>query len=156
MASLTETRLKSTLQVLGLEVPVVTFTELTHTAEAAAAALDCPVAAIAKSLILHARRSDQALLAIMSGGNRIDTEKLSRLAGEKVRLANADFVRQRTGYVIGGVPPIHSGPILTFIDDDLFFMGQIWASAGSACSVFATTAQQLLEVTNGQRAKIKA
>ena len=143
------------LQDMTLEVPIVTFTELTHTAEAAAAALNCEVAAIAKSLIFHARRSDQAVLAVMSGVNRVDPDKLSQLTGEKVKFASADFVLQRTGYVIGGVPPIHSFIIPTFIDDDLFSIQRIWASAGSACSVFATSAQQLLKVTNGQRAKIK-
>ena len=149
-------RLQSALQLFGLDLPIVTFAESTHTSQEAAAAIGCSVAAIAKSMIFRGCDTDRALLAIMSGINRVDVGKLAHLVGEKVERPDADFVRARTGYAIGGVPPIHAEWLPAFIDEELFALEQIWASAGSPFSIFATTAQELLDVIGGQRADLKA
>ncbi|MBT8491433.1 MAG: YbaK/EbsC family protein [Deltaproteobacteria bacterium] len=129
----------------------------TRTAAEAAAAIGCAVAQIAKSIVFRDCETGLPVIVIASGGSRVDTEQLGRLAGTRIGTADADFVHQRTGYAIGGVPPFgHKSVVTTFIDDDLFACDRVWAAAGGPFSVFETTAQQLLEQTGGTRAPIKA
>ena len=91
---------------------------------------------IAKSLVFRA--GERAVVAIMSGDNRLDTGKLAEALGHKVSRADADFVRAATGFSIGGVPPLgHATPAPVFMDADLFRFDRIWAAAGSPFSVFA-------------------
>ena len=128
----------------------------TRTAPEAAAALGCDVADIAKSIVFRDCDSDVPLLVIASGVNRVDTDRLAGLAGVTVGKADAGFVRAHTGFAIGGVPPFgHAAPVRTFIDDDLFALGRLWAAAGGPFEVFPTDAEELLAATGGTRAVIK-
>ena len=141
----------------GIAAQVHRLPASTRTAPEAAAALGCDVAAIAKSIVFRDCDRDAALLVIASGVNRVDTDRLAALAGVTVGKADAGFVRERTGFAIGGVPPFgHPVPVRTFIDDDLFGLGRLWAAAGGPCEVFPTDAEQLLAATGGTRAGIKA
>jgi len=80
---------------------------------------------------------------------------VGRLAGEPIAKADADFVRQRTGFAIGGVPPVgHAEPLLTFVNADLLDYAEIWAAAGTPHAVFQLTPAELLKVTGGQVAAI--
>jgi prolyl-tRNA editing enzyme YbaK/EbsC (Cys-tRNA(Pro) deacylase) len=140
---------------LGPAYQVVEFDESTRTSAEAAAAIGCEVAQIAKSLIFRAAASGRAVLAIASGANRVDERKLGQLVGEKIGRADADFVREKTGFAIGGVPPLgHAEPLTTWIDEGLFAFETIWAAAGTPNAVFRLTPADLLRLTGGTKAAI--
>jgi prolyl-tRNA editing enzyme YbaK/EbsC (Cys-tRNA(Pro) deacylase) len=140
---------------LGPAFQVLEFDESTRTSAEAAAAIGCEVAQIAKSLIFRAATSGRAVLAIASGANRVDEKKLGRLIGEKIARADADFVREKTGFAIGGVPPVgHAEPLTTLIDEGLFAFDVIWAAAGTPNAVFRLTPADLLRLTGGTKAAI--
>ncbi len=150
-------RVQAALDARGLACRVVTLADSTRTSEEAAAAVGCSVAEIAKSMVFRGRDSDRPVLAVMSGVNRVDAAKLRRLLGEKVERPDADFVRARTGYAIGGVPPLgHPEPLPTWIDEDLFAFERVWAAAGSPFSVFEIAPPELLAASGGARADLKA
>lgn len=134
---------------------VVEMPDSTRTAAEAAAAIGCTVAQIAKSLVFRGARSGAPVLVIASGTNRVDPQRLAALIGEPVEKPDADYVRERTGFVIGGVPPLgHSEPIRTFIDRDLLAFGEIWAAAGTPRAVFRLTPDDLVSMTGGEVAEI--
>lgn len=140
----------------GFTLEVREFPEGTRTAAQAAEAVGCAVGQIAKSLIFRAKVSDRPLLAIASGANRVDERALSRLLGEKIARADADFVRAKTGFAIGGVPPVgHLEKPVTFIDRDLMAYEVIWAAAGTPHAVFALKPADLVALTEGEVADIK-
>jgi prolyl-tRNA editing enzyme YbaK/EbsC (Cys-tRNA(Pro) deacylase) len=134
----------------GLELQVVELSQTTRTAAEAAQAIGCRVGQIAKSLIFKTSTTGQPVLVIASGINRVDEKILAARLGEDVQKADADFVRQITGFAIGGVPPIgHLQKIPTFIDPDLMQYEEIWAAAGTPYAVFKLTPDQLLLFTAG-------
>lgn len=140
----------------GYAGTVVELTDSTRTAQEAANAVGCTVGQIAKSLIFRGENSGQPILVITSGANRVNEKKIAALVGEPIGKASADFVREKTGFAIGGVPPIgHSHPLLTFIDADLGQYSEIWAAAGTPFAVFQLTPAQLLEMTNGHLITVK-
>ena len=149
-------RVQDALSEIGLSLQVVELPDSTRSATEAAAAIGCTVGQIAKSLIFKTKQSTKPILVIASGANRVDVEKIADLLGEKITKADADFVRQQTGFVIGGVPPIgHTVPLTTFIDEDLFVYDQIWAAAGTPHAVFRLTGDELVQATRGQVVKVK-
>jgi prolyl-tRNA editing enzyme YbaK/EbsC (Cys-tRNA(Pro) deacylase) len=128
----------------------------TRSAQDAARAVGCEVGQIAKSLVFKGATTRQAVLVITSGSNRVDEKKLSERIGEPVLKADADFVRQQTGFAIGGVPPVgHAQPIAIFIDEDLLTYSEIWAAAGTPQAVFRLTPQELQKITNGRVIRVK-
>jgi len=133
--------------VLDRAVEVRRFPEGTKTARDAARAIGCDVSQIVKSLVFVA--DGQALLALTSGANRVDTSRLAGLArADRVRRADADEVREATGFAIGGTPPFgHRSRLPTYLDVDLLRHEEVWAAAGTPDSVFKTTARELLAVT---------
>jgi len=134
---------------------VVEMPDSTRTAAEAAAAIGCTVAQIAKSLVFRGAHSGAPVLVIASGTNRVDPQRLATLIGEPVEKPDADYVRERTGFVIGGVPPLgHSEPIRTFIDRDLLAFEAIWAAAGTPRAVFRLTPDDLVSMTGGEVAEI--
>ncbi|MCL6444164.1 MAG: YbaK/EbsC family protein [Alicyclobacillus sp.] len=123
---------------------------------ACADAIGCEVAQIAKSVVFRLERADRPLLVIASGINRVNEQRLSTVLNGTLGKADADFVRQRTGFVIGGVPPLgHVEAIQTIIDEDLLHFKTIWAAAGHPRAVFELTPDQLVEMTDGQVMNIK-
>lgn len=147
-------RVRANLHEQGIEAQPVEFAESTRTSAEAAIAIGTTVAQIAKSLVFMA--DGQALLVIASGVNRVDTAKLGALLGAKIKRADADAVRQATGFPIGGVPPVgHTTPLRTLIDEDLMAFESIWAAAGTPNAVFQTTPADLVKMTGGQVADIK-
>jgi len=148
-------RVQAALQALRLECQVVELPASTRTAPEAAAAVGCSVGQIVKSLIFRGKESGRAVLALVSGANRVNEGTLSGLLGEPVSKADADFVREQTGYAIGGVPPLaHAHPILTFIDEDLLQYEEIWAAAGTPNAVFRLHPADLQRMTDGQVVKV--
>lgn len=121
----------------------------------AAAAIGCRVEQIVKSLVFRGVHSGRPLLVVASGANRVNETALGVLAGEPVEKPDAEYVRQRTGYAIGGVPPVgHAEPLPTFIDADLLRFDEIWAAAGSPTAVFRLTPAELVAMTGGQVVRI--
>jgi prolyl-tRNA editing enzyme YbaK/EbsC (Cys-tRNA(Pro) deacylase) len=144
------------LQSLGLDLQVVELPGSTRTAVEAAQAVGCQVGQIVKSLVFKAKRSQRPILVVASGQNRVDERRIEALIGEPLGKADADFVRQHTGFVIGGVPPVgHTQPLETFIDKDLLQYGEIWAAAGTPHAVFRLTPSDLVKITVGRVAAIK-
>ena len=144
-------RVQEALQEHGLDCQVVELPDSTRTAPEAAAAIGCQVAQIVKSLVFRGRHTDRPILVIASGANRVNEKRLGELAGEPVEKASADFVRERTGFAIGGVPPLgHAEPLLTFIDQDLLRYDIVWAAAGTPHAVFRLTPSQLTRVAGGK------
>ena len=140
---------------LGPGYQVLEFDAGARTAADAAAAIGCDPAEIAKSVIFRAEPSGRAVLVIASGVNRVDERKVGELVGEKVARADADFVRQKTGFAIGGVPPLgHAEPLLTLIDESLSAFETIWAAAGTPNAAFRLTPADLLRLTRGIKAAI--
>jgi prolyl-tRNA editing enzyme YbaK/EbsC (Cys-tRNA(Pro) deacylase) len=148
-------RVQQLLAEQGIAAEVVEFAETTRSAADAAAQIGCAVGQIAKSLVFRARPSGRPVLVIASGANRVDETAVAALLGEAIGKADADFVRDKTGYAIGGVAPIgHASPPATFIDQDLLGYEVIWAAAGTPFAVFRLTPGELVRLTGGRVAKI--
>jgi prolyl-tRNA editing enzyme YbaK/EbsC (Cys-tRNA(Pro) deacylase) len=140
---------------LGPSYEVLEFDASTRTAADAAAAIGCTVAQIAKSLVFRAEPSGRAILVIASGVNRVDEAKVADLIGETIARADADFVRAKTGFSIGGVPPVgHVEPPLTLIDESLSAFDTVWAAGGTPNAVFRLTPADLVRLTGGKEAAV--
>jgi prolyl-tRNA editing enzyme YbaK/EbsC (Cys-tRNA(Pro) deacylase) len=125
--------------------------ETTRSAKEAAAAIGCSVSQIAKCLVFRGRESGTAVLVIASGSNRVNEKAFVGRLGEEIVSADADFVRNYTGFVIGGGPPIgHLNSLRTFLDEDLFAHDLIWAAAGTPFAVFRLTPADLKNLTQGE------
>ncbi len=149
-------RVQDALDAIGVTLQVITMPSSTRTSAEAAEAVGCEVGQIAKSLVFRGKTSDNPLLVIASGSNRVDEKKLAALFGEKIDKPDADYVRARTGYVIGGVPPLgHAEPLHTLIDEDLLQYTEIWAAAGTPNALFRLNPAQLVEITTGRVADVK-
>ncbi len=149
-------RVQKALDKAGLTLSVREFPASTRTAADAATAIGCEVAAIAKSLIFRAKESDRPVLVVASGVNRVDEKRIARHLGERLGRADAAFVREKTGFSIGGVPPCgHTTPPLVFLDEDLFALEEIWAAAGTPNAVFRLTPPALKALTRGAVVRVK-
>ena len=147
-------RVRAALEAAGVQCTIHTLPDSTRTAAEAAAAVGCAVGEIAKTLVFRAGAS--AVIAIMSGDNRLDTGKLAATLGEEVGRADADFVRATTGFAIGGVPPLgYPTPVAVFMDADLFRFAEVWAAGGSPFSVFPIEPDRLRDVSGATVADLK-
>ena len=132
------------------------FGETTRTSADAAAAIGCSVAQIAKSLVFRAVGSNRAVLVIASGVNRVDEKRVAAALADRIAKADATFVRDKTGFAIGGVAPVgHTEKPVILIDEDLLQHAEIWAAAGTPNSVFRLTPQALVAMTGGRVIAIK-
>ncbi|HEX8923695.1 MAG TPA: YbaK/EbsC family protein [Patescibacteria group bacterium] len=132
------------------------FNSLTRTAQEAADQIGCGVGQIVKSIIFK-DEDDRPVLVAASGSNRIDEKKIGGFLNKKMFKADADYVKKETGFTIGGVPPFwHLQKIVTFIDEDLMNYEEVWAAAGASNSVFRIEPQELIDLSGGIIAKIKA
>ena len=144
-------KVQQALNAIGMQLDVVELPDSTRTSVEAAQAIGCQVGQIAKSIIFRALASQRPIMVIASGPNRVNEKVIETLIGEAIGKADADFVRQRTGFVIGGVPPVgHTEQIETFIDTDLMQYPEIWAAAGTPHAVFRLTPADLMRMTGGK------
>jgi prolyl-tRNA editing enzyme YbaK/EbsC (Cys-tRNA(Pro) deacylase) len=126
---------------------VVMLPETGKTSAEAAAGLGCSIAQIAKSILFRRKEDDAPVLVIASGANRVDEAKVAARVGDLAR-ADARFVREKTGYAIGGVCPIgHAVEPVMLIDEDLLALDSLWAAAGHPHAVFNLSPQELIELT---------
>lgn len=141
-------RVRAAAMAAGLDINIVEMPGSTRTAEDAAKACGCTVGEIVKSLIFRGKASGQPVLLLVSGTNRVDESVVAETIGEKLGRADADWVRETTGFAIGGVSPLgHTAPVRTFMDRDLMTYQQVWAAAGSPRSVFAVAPDALVQAT---------
>jgi len=144
-------RVQEALERLGMPLQVIRLPAGTRTAQEAAQAIGCTVGQICKSLVFETRESSRPILVIASGTNRVNEKFLASWVGGRISKPDADFVRQQTGFSIGGVPPVgHLEPLETFIDRDLLAYDEIWAAAGTPNAVFRLTGDDLVAATGGQ------
>ena len=149
-------KVQQALEAHGLALQVIELPDSTRSAVEAAQAIGCAVAQIVKSLLFKTKKTHRPVLVLVSGVNRVDEKKLRRTLGEKIGKADADFVREQTGFAIGGVPPVgHKTPLTPLIDADLLQHDQLWAAAGTPHAVFALTPDDLQAITAGQVADVK-
>jgi len=140
---------------LGPRFKVLEFEAGTRTAEQAAAAIGCKAEEIAKSLVFRAA-SGRPVLVVASGGHRVDERKIAAIIGEPITRADADFVREATGFAIGGVPPVgHRTAPIALIDETLMTFAEIWAAAGTPNAVFRLAPADLAELTGGTVVAVK-
>ena len=148
-------KVQDMLYALGFSSRVVELPDSTRTAKEAAQAIGCQVAQIVKSLVFRGKHSNKPLLVVASGTNRVNEQRLRDLVGEPIEKAGAEFVRQRTGFVVGGVPPIgHTQTLATYIDHDLLAYDEVWAAAGTPNSVFPIGPHDLVRITGGSVADV--
>lgn len=149
-------RVREALEERGLSAEMVELEQTARSAVEAAEALGCRVEQIVKSLVFRGSESGGSILVLASGPNRVNEEYLSALVSEPVEKADAAFVRDKTGYAIGGVPPFgHAAPHLTFVDEDLLRHETVWAAAGHTHVVFGLRPADLLEASGGEVIPVK-
>ncbi len=137
-------RVEAALRQLGMPADIVEFAASTRSSAEAAVAIGCDVAQIAKSIVFRGKHSDACIIVIASGADRVDEKRLKAALGENVARADADFVRQRTGFAIGGVAPVgHLGAVTVLVDRALWDIDPIWAAAGTPNTVFRLCADHL-------------
>lgn len=142
------------LRECGHVKPVVMLPQTGKTSAEAAAGLGCSVAQIAKSILFRRREDDAPVLVIASGANRVDEGKVAHHVGPIAR-ADAKFVREKTGYAIGGVCPIgHVTAPVTLIDEDLLQLDSLWAAAGHPHAVFNLSPDELIVLTGAPVADV--
>jgi prolyl-tRNA editing enzyme YbaK/EbsC (Cys-tRNA(Pro) deacylase) len=148
---------QAALKQKGLACKVVVFSDSTRTAQDAASAIGCDVMQIVKSLIFKTKETHKPVLILASGSNRVSEKIIESYVNEKITKADAGFVREITGFAIGGIPPIgHKQKIdLIFIDEDLLQFDSLWAAAGTPNTVFNLQGKDLLDMTNGRVVSIK-
>lgn len=142
-------RVREALAAAGHSDDLATFPASTRTAAEAAAAVGCEVAQIAKSIMFRA--GDTPVLVVASGANRIDAAKVATLVGGPIDRPDAAWIRQVTGFAIGGVAPVgHLTPPVVLIDADLAAIDPIWAAAGAPNTVFRTRFDDLVRISGGR------
>jgi prolyl-tRNA editing enzyme YbaK/EbsC (Cys-tRNA(Pro) deacylase) len=144
-------------RTLGLDIAVHIRAQSTRTAEEAAAACDCSVAQIVKSLVFRGQPSGEILLFLVAGDNRLDEALAAALIGENLERPDGRFVRDTTGFAIGGIPPFgHDKPLKTIMDEDLLAHDVIWAAAGAPNAVFPIAPHKLRAATGARVTRLAA
>jgi len=144
-------RFKSSLESLGIHPILKDLPATTRTASQAAQALNCDLAQIVKTILFTGDQTGCNVLVMVSGVNRVSTQRLSEIVGEKVHLADAQTVFSVTGYPIGAVSPfgLTSQPIM-LVDEDLSKHPDVWISGGSDHVLANIPFQKLCELTGGK------
>ncbi len=147
-------RVQAALRRAGLEIEVTELAESTRTAHEAAQAVGAEVAQIVKSLVFLA--DGDPILALVSGSNRLDTDRLGAALGRSISRADAATVRAATGFAIGGVAPVgYPAPVETLVDRDLLQYDTVWAAAGTPNHVFPIAPDDLVRVSGGRVADVR-
>lgn len=147
-------RVRAALLAAGHPDTIQAFPEGTRSAADAAAAVGCEVAQIAKSIVFRA--GARAVLVIASGANRVDMGKVAAAIGQPVKRAEGSWVRDTTGFAIGGVSPLgHLASPILLLDQDLMALDPVWAAAGSPQHVFRTSPAELRRITGATVAEVK-
>ena len=148
-------RLQALLQAAGHDAAVVEFDQPTRTSAEAAQAIGCSVAEIAKSVVFRRRSDGRAVVVVACGDQRVSEKKVKALVGGPIERAEAEFVRQATGYTIGGVSPLgQPGEVILLLDALLQRFATVWAAAGTPFSVFPLAPADLQRLTGAPWADV--
>ncbi len=148
-------RVQDLLTTQGFPYAVLESPQPTRTAVEAAKHVGAEVGQIAKSLVFKTAQTGRPVLVITSGANQVNEFRIGMLLREALAKAPAAFVRQVTGFAIGGVPPIgHAQSLETFIDQDLLKYPEIWAAAGTPNALFKLASKDLVTMTGGRVVKV--
>lgn len=140
-------RVTELIKEKGIDARVVTLVDSTRTSQLAADALGCTIAEIAKSVVFL--YGDSSVIVVISGDKRVDMRKLIAFLGGEVSNADAETVREKTGYVIGGVPPFpHNPDVLVLLDSSLKRFDKVWTAAGTPNSVMKLDVRELADTLN--------
>lgn len=147
-------RVQAALEAAGLSIEIVKLEDSARTAQLAADAIGTELGSIVKSLVFLA--DGEPVLVLVAGDRRVDPAKLKQLLrARRAMIADADRVKQETGFAIGGVPPVgHLKPLPTWIDSSLGRFGTVYAAAGHPHAVFPIPYEALIRVTSGQVADV--
>ena len=149
-------RVQEALAARGFPNRIVVLDHAARTSAEAAAALGCTVGQIAKSLVFRRVADDEPVLVIASGAGRVDEGKVAAELGAPIGKADATYVREHTGFAIGGISPIgHRRAIATLVDRDLLAFSDIWAAGGHPNTVFKLTPSELLAMTGGRAVVVR-
>ena len=149
-------RVQDALAAAGVAAPITEYDVPARTSAEAAAVLGCAVGQIAKSLVFRAA-SGAPVLVIASGANRVDEAKVAAALGEPIGKADAAFVREATGYAIGGIPPLgHPRPLATLVDRDLLQYARVDAAGGTPHAMFPLAPADLARIAGGNVADVAA
>jgi len=140
----------------GVPISIVQHEQSARTAQDAADTCGCALAQIVKSLIFTRSDTDQIILLLVSGANRVHENRTGRQIGAKLKRADIERVRTETGFAIGGIPPFgHILRLETYIDEDLLEFSDVWAAAGTPNSVFNIAPDTLVKLTDAKSVCVK-
>ena len=149
-------RVREALKERGFEPEIVELERTARSASEAADALGVRVEQIVKSLVFRGRQTGRPFLILASGANRVDENRISGLLSEEVEMADAAYVREKTGFAIGGVPPVaHAERPEAFVDEDLLVESEVWAAAGHTHVVFGLEPAGLVRLTGARVVTIR-
>jgi prolyl-tRNA editing enzyme YbaK/EbsC (Cys-tRNA(Pro) deacylase) len=150
-------RVRDFFRANNLDIEIHELPNSTRTAQLAADAVGCELGQIVKSLVFILDERD-TVLALVAGDRRADPFKIARaLRASTVRIANANEVRERTGFAVGGVAPVaHTSDAIhtKLMDDSLLRFEIVWAAAGTPHAVFPIDRPTLEQLTGAQVADI--
>lgn len=139
-------RVRAEADKLSLGIDILELTVSTKTAQQAADAMSVDVNQIAKSIIFKGGETGQAVLFLTAGGNRVDLDLAAKVSGQPMDRADAAFIREETGFAIGGVSPLgHTKPNPSYFDPRLLDFKEIWAAAGTPNHMFRIAPQRLAD-----------
>lgn len=148
-------KVREAAHALGLDIAILEMAESTRTAEEAAVACGCTTAQIVKSLVFRGATSGKPLLALVSGPYRLNEKGVGAALGEVLKRPDAAYVREVTGFSVGGVPPFgHASPMTVIMDEDLMRFDRVWAAAGTPRAVFSVTPRALAEAVDAKLMKV--
>jgi prolyl-tRNA editing enzyme YbaK/EbsC (Cys-tRNA(Pro) deacylase) len=149
-------RVETAAVELGLRIEVRQMPASTRTAEEAARAVGAEVGQIVKSLVFRGKQSGKPYLLLVSGTNRVNEHAVEHVISEAIVRPDADYVREATGFAIGGIPPLgFATPIHTFIDEDLLQYETVWAAAGTPNAVFSVDPEALRQAVSARTIAVK-
>ncbi len=132
------------IEILNLDVS-------TKTSQEAADAVNCDIKQIAKSIVFFERTKNKLVQIFISGPNRVNLESFQNQTNLSIEKADADYVRENTGFAIGGVAPLgHKNSPIYFMDNTLVEFDEVWCAAGTPSSLFKLKTEDLLRVTEAK------
>lgn len=144
-------RVRAALEAGGVAAEILEMAEGTRTAGEAARAAGCEIDQIVKSIVFRGEADGRAVMFLTAGGNQVDPDKASAVAGEALGKADAALIRAQTGFAIGGVAPIgHLSLIHAFFDPRLLDFPRVWAAAGTPRHIFAADPRDILRLSGAQ------
>ena len=135
----------------GIEIDILNLDVSTKTSQEAADAVGCDIEQIAKSIVFFESIQNKLVQIFISGPNKVNLESFQNQTNLRIEKADAEYVRESTGFAIGGVAPLgHKNRPLYFIDETLIDFHEVWCAAGTPSSLFKLKTEDLLKATEAK------